>query len=179
MTINGGTTSLKELLDCCVVNLNETSRVFDDKKRFDFEKIIPVPGFVSKGDLVAGSWEDISGRNWYEWSVKNWGTKWNSYYYKEDKIDLGNSHGIAVIRFDTAWSIPDPILSALARWFSELNFYHEFFDEGYYFFGYQTFVKGERAERCFLDDRKEDDELFKRLCIELKEYDPDEDDDEE
>ena len=43
--------------------------------------------------------------NWYDWNRKHWGTKWNAY---ESKLD-GD-----VLRFETAWSAPHPVLEALS-----------------------------------------------------------------
>jgi len=48
--------------------------------------------------------------NWYEWSIANWGTKWNAYDQKRisDKV----------VRFDTAWSVPAPVIEALSKKFA-------------------------------------------------------------
>ena len=42
---------------------------------------------------------------WYDWSCEHWGTKWNAC-----EVYTSDSH----ISFQTAWSVPDPILEALA-----------------------------------------------------------------
>lgn len=44
--------------------------------------------------------------NWYDWSIKNWGTKWNAYEF----IDNGDS-----LEFETAWSTPEPVIKALSK----------------------------------------------------------------
>jgi len=44
--------------------------------------------------------------NWYDWAIKNWGTKWGVYDVTEWK---GNK-----ISFNTAWSPPIPIIEALS-----------------------------------------------------------------
>ena len=46
--------------------------------------------------------------NWYDWSCANWGTKWNACdtNYDEEKEQLC---------FDTAWSIPYPVLAKVAQ----------------------------------------------------------------
>lgn len=55
-------------------------------------------------------------RNWYDWSVANWGTKWNTYdnhiYIDDDKIEVS---------FSTAWSMPTPILNKLFKQLSDLG----------------------------------------------------------
>ena len=42
---------------------------------------------------------------WYDWHCKHWGTKWNAC-----EVCIGEN----VISFQTAWSVADPILEALA-----------------------------------------------------------------
>ena len=50
--------------------------------------------------------------SWYDWSVNNWGTKWNacSTYY----IDDNN------IEFETAWSMPEEIFKEISRKYNTL-----------------------------------------------------------
>lgn len=58
--------------------------------------------------------------NWYDWSVANWGTKWNAYSQERDEN---------VILFQTAWAAPLPVLAALARRYPEARFTLEYADE--------------------------------------------------
>jgi hypothetical protein len=55
---------------------------------------------------------------WYEWSIANWGTKWNACYTEISAIEDGYIN----IVFDTAWSFPDPIFEKLAAMFPMLTF---------------------------------------------------------
>lgn len=57
--------------------------------------------------------------SWYDWATSNWGTKWDRPYtdYKlidESEIDDSDEH-LLIIRMDTAWSCPEPIIIALAQ----------------------------------------------------------------
>lgn len=45
-------------------------------------------------------------RDWYEWSIKNWGTKWNAC---DTVVDFN------VIEFETAWSTPVPVFIELSK----------------------------------------------------------------
>ena len=86
----------------------------------DFNNIIPLPN-----------------SNWnYDWCVKNWGTKWNS--YENVRID---DHTLA---FETAWSPPFPIIQKLAKKFSPLNFHIYYIDEGGNFIGEATWLGKEK-----------------------------------
>ena len=58
---------------------------------------------------------------WYDWSIKNWGTKWNSY-----DAWKGDNHGF---QFSTAWSAPHPVLDALAKKYPDVRITHEWADE--------------------------------------------------
>lgn len=74
----------------------------------DFEKIIPMPENIFRGNLGQAEREKYGTNNWYDWSRYNWGTKWNAYSSYIDKETN-------TIIFDTAWSAPMPIFDALAK----------------------------------------------------------------
>lgn len=59
--------------------------------------------------------------SWYDWSIKNWGTKWNAYSYvaiSEDEIE-----------FQTAWSAPIPVIEKLAEMYPDVEIEHYWADE--------------------------------------------------
>lgn len=62
---------------------------------------------------------------WYEWSINNWGTKWNAYGYKEG-TDYSTGNGLA---FQTAWSAPYPVLLKLSEMYPEIILKHQWADE--------------------------------------------------
>ncbi len=65
---------------------------------------------------------------WYEWSINNWGTKWNAY----DCIELEDvSEEMNEPCFNTAWSAPHPILSKLAQMYPDVEIEHEWADEDF------------------------------------------------
>lgn len=51
--------------------------------------------------------------SWYDWSCENWGTKWNAYDYDITEDDIADG----VIKFDTAWACPLPVIKELSRKF--------------------------------------------------------------
>ena len=59
-------------------------------------------------------------KDWYNWSVNNWGTKW----YASDSEKNGNT-----LTFQTAWSLPEPILVKLSEMFPEVTMHVEYADE--------------------------------------------------
>lgn len=67
--------------------------------------------------------EKYGSPNWYDWSVANWGTKWNAYDVR-DIEDLETESGQKTLRyrFDTAWSPPGNWLEATSSLFPSLEF---------------------------------------------------------
>lgn len=63
---------------------------------------------------------------WYDWCVKNWGTKWNAVI---DDEDTERNKSGDIIFFATAWSIPLPIINTLVCRFTKVKFTLEYFDE--------------------------------------------------
>lgn len=53
--------------------------------------------------------------NWYDWRIANWGTKWNA-------CDTEYDEESEQIKFDTAWSIPYPIITKIAQDNPTVNF---------------------------------------------------------
>lgn len=85
---------------------------------FDFEKIIPMPENIYRGDLGAREQELYGENNWYDWSIKHWGTKWNA---ADVYADPGEYY-----EFQTAWDPCEPVIAELARIFPEATFWHEY-----------------------------------------------------
>ena len=79
--------------------------------------------------------------NWYEWSVNNWGTKWNI-GNDEGQGDWGDTS--VHFTFYTAWSPPEPIYNALAEKYPNLDIDWNYEEEGMGFRG--NFSTGEYQE---------------------------------
>jgi hypothetical protein len=73
--------------------------------------------------------------NWYDWSIKNWGTKWDmdvDYFdSEEDSIGLG---------FNTAWSPNCEFWTTFSEKYPTLEIYHRYYEEGMSFIG-EAFYK--------------------------------------
>lgn len=61
----------------------------------------------------------IGHRDWYSWSIQNWGTKWNACHVE---IEDSSEHGYLEITFNTAWSAPVPVLRKMVEMFPKLSF---------------------------------------------------------
>ena len=69
-------------------------------------------------------------RDWYEWTVKHWGTKWDLYPddLKDKEITGAEVAGGVEYRFDTAWGPPIPFFLYLSQTFPSLAFHVYFID---------------------------------------------------
>ena len=70
------------------------------------------------------SW--FKSNNWYDWNVRNWGTKWdvaveNSDEYPETQI-LDEGELFINYKFDTAWAPPIPAIEKLSKQHSRVVF---------------------------------------------------------
>lgn len=90
-----------------------------------FEKIIPMPDHIHRGDLRVEDFLEHGKDNWYTWRMANWGTKWDAYGYAASSYPQGSWS----LQFRTAWSAPHPVMTALARMYPDLTFQHEWADE--------------------------------------------------
>jgi len=96
---------------------------------------------------------------WYEWSINNWGTKWNAYDCDIlDEEDMVNSNH--TICFQTAWSSVPDIIRKLSELFSEIEFEYSYADEDLgNNCGELNFKSGEYTHSCIPDFGKESQEL--------------------
>lgn len=94
------------------------SSLLNDAGQVDFRHLIPEPENLER--------DGCSGQHapgvvcWYEWNVANWGTKWNAY---DSEVTVG------VVKFDTAWSHPIPVIDALSKVHPDETFEVKFADE--------------------------------------------------
>jgi hypothetical protein len=108
--------------------------------------------------------------SWYEWSVENWGTKWNAYQYSE----VERVNGRLEFTFQTAWGVPESIFAKLAEMWPGLHIDIVSFDEGWSFAW-----RGECGNGGFDGDScAPTDELYEEVYGEKPDHGEDEPDDE-
>lgn len=132
---------------------------------FNFEALISMP--ESEKD------------NWYDWRVKHWGTKWNSYDIGERILENCE----LFYCFCTAWDAPHPIIEKLSRMFPAVEIQHKFIDEGWCFAGENIWKAG--IQIADIDyDCHHNDPSFRAFHFQMygtypESYEDDYDDDEE
>lgn len=126
----------------------------------DFEKIIPMPDNIFKGNLGIQERELYGKNNWYDWSIVNWGTKWNAYGFDESKeFQIGND-----LRFLTAWSAPHPVIAKLSEMSQSVKFEHEWADEDIGMnCGRHVYYDGERIEEYYPESERDRLEFASRV----------------
>ena len=101
---------------------------------------------LNEWNLGKTAWQNIQkydAPTWYEWRIRNWGTKWNAYGYEEKEGHSPNQE----LKFQTAWDAPYPILQKLSAMYPEVVFKHEWADEDLgHNCGRQIYIRGKLAE---------------------------------
>lgn len=121
---------------------------------FDFNKIVPMPDYVYDGPLGDKEIKQYGKNNWYDWSIHNWGTKWNSCdatFFDDDNC----------FRFWTAWSPCSPVIQKLSEMFPDARFEYEYCEPGCGFRGIEIYKNGkteraEMSEYCIGDDDEDE-----------------------
>ena len=99
------------------------------------------------GKQAINNMKNFGATTWYEWRIKNWGTKWNSYSNHLFENQLS---------FQTAWSAPHPIVARLSEMFPDVKMKHEWADEDLgHNLGYKVYKGGEILETDQLATRAE------------------------
>lgn len=68
--------------------------------------------------------------DWYDWAIKNWGTKWNAYDQSKGESKTHENGDVSeIIFFQTAWSTPYPVIRKLSEMFPLVDIEVKFADE--------------------------------------------------
>ena len=111
------------------------------------------PELVQLGCRYVDNIRQYGCSDWYDWRIRNWGTKWNSYdggFCDDNKI-----------LFLTAWSRPQEIIQKLAEMYPEICIEHLWADEDYgYNCGKAVYENGQLTEEFIPDGGSDEaDEL--------------------
>lgn len=80
---------------------------------------------IAYGEVYCALKERYGATSWYDWCVRNWGTKW----YADDASIESESPTQLQYRFETAWNVPVEIYQALAEMFPDIDMHILFADE--------------------------------------------------
>ena len=83
------------------------------------------PELVELGEKLVKLQAEFGCTNWYDWSVENWGTKWNASVGTREERRTS-----FLLTFDTAWSPPTPIVKALSEKYPNNKFSLRYYEGG-------------------------------------------------
>lgn len=87
---------------------------------FTFNAFVPMPETVLREDLGQREQLEFPGDfNWLDWSIKHWGTQWDCYNVSVDSPR---------VQFQTAWSVPRPVLMEISKQFPGLTLTNEYIE---------------------------------------------------
>lgn len=96
--------------------------------------IIQLPADESANLMAVRPRPDDVGDNWYEWSLVNWGTKWEMDVYMVEYSNHVNSKPHIHLQGMTAWSPPIALLTYISdQW--PVTIFHEYEEDGMDFIG--------------------------------------------
>ena len=105
----------------------------EEDNPLDFDKIIPMPDYIYRGDVGPEERAQYGKNNWYNWSIENWGTKWNSC---DTILDQDAFY------FWTAWSPCSPVIERLAQMFPDACFDYSYDEPDDGFCGEERYENG-------------------------------------
>lgn len=118
--------------------------------------------------------EQFGYKNWYDWNIANWGTKWD---VSVEIDDFNTTDTEVLLSFESAWSPPQRAIFALATKFNKLTIRHSFLEEGVGFVGYDLYENGEHSLEEYNENRESDE--WKQLARDEFGWEPWPDDDAE
>ena len=124
------TNHLRWMMEKSQVEKEELSEVVD---KWEAENKID----KNLGQRIIANREKYDCGDWYEWSINNWGTKWEA-----SEITIEDH----LICFETAWSPCSPIVEKLADRFPQLAFIYKYFEPGVCLAGREVYEGGECRE---------------------------------
>ncbi|NDB60659.1 hypothetical protein EB001_19760 [bacterium] len=105
--------------------------------------------YIKQPDHKLGEPITFDGNHWYDWNVRNWGTKWDVGVSDDEKYPdtelMDESDNSLCYKFNTAWSPPSPAIEKLSAKYPELEITLSFEEETGWG-GEILFVEGQGTE---------------------------------
>lgn len=105
------------------------------------EKDITLDDLYNMGQQYMDNYIKYGAFTWYHWSIDNWGTKWNAC------DTTWNKQYPNEVWFNTAWSVPEPIVKKISEMYPNVQFRLDYAEEQVAFMtGYVIYKAGELIE---------------------------------
>jgi hypothetical protein len=92
-----------------------------------FNVLLPPPLNIWQGDCGTKEEKAFGKKNWFNWNIENWGTKWDA--YEQDEKSVIRTEDTLTLTFQTAWSPPRLWVCALFN-ATKTPFEHNYLSEG-------------------------------------------------
>lgn len=92
---------------------------FADKSEKELNELLEI------GKKYVEIFKECGAKDWYDWSICHWGTKWNAYETYLETLDEYS----ALITFQTAWNGVPNIIAKLTEMFPTIIFDYKYADE--------------------------------------------------
>lgn len=120
--------------------------------------------YIRLAKIALDNIKKYSHKDWYDWNIINWGTKWDAC---DSSVETTDNE--IILEFQTAWSTPKPVFLKLAKQYPELTINIDYADEdlGYncgnysYVDGKWNYIIGDYEFACSMwgyDMEEEDNE---------------------
>ena len=106
---------------------------------------------LTEAKLALENIDKHGSKDWYDWSIRNWGTKWDACLTHDD-VDEDR----AMFSFETAWSPPEPWIHAVTKKYPKLRIKVKVTEESDMYMGVITAFNGEMVPN-FVDVHWPDD----------------------
>ena len=103
----------------CKLSLSDIKKYTESFGRFNMSE----SAVLNLGKQVTDNFLKFGAKDWYDWSVKNWGTKWNAHNTKVPDMNKPE------IYFYTAWSPVKDLMLRLSKQHPDCKFEYEFAEE--------------------------------------------------
>lgn len=81
-------------------------------------------------------------KDWYDWCVANWGTKWGD----SETYLSGEEAGYRAFGFQSAWCAPEKAFETISTMFPTLKFILSYYESGCGFAGATAYLNGKKFE---------------------------------
>ena len=105
------------------------------------QELIDTPsGSFNDEEVHTHNLENYGSKNWYDWCIKNWSTKWGDY----DGEFISDN----MLRFQSAWAPPVAGFDVVSKKFPALEFTLEYYEGGMGFYGRAYYHNGLVNDIC-------------------------------
>jgi hypothetical protein len=98
-----------------------------EKSDFSLSQLFPIP--------------ELNKKNWYDWCVENWGTKWDL-----SSVDIDDQDDVVFVNCQTAWGSPLEAFHKISKDYPNLSFTITYDEQGINIFGVAEFQDGMNSD---------------------------------